>query len=153
MVQLSLPKNSTVRKGKVWNKPERKAGAKWRKFEIYRWNPETPDNPSIDTYHIDLNDCGPMVLDAMLKIKNEIDPALAFRRSCREGICGSCAMNINGTNTLACTQAIAEIGGTIRIYPLPHMEVVKDLVTDLTNSKVKPHDRDAERNPHRDSSH
>ena len=109
------------------------ARAKWRKFEIYRWNPETPDNPSIDTFYVDLNDCGPMVLDAMLKIKNEIDPALAFRRSCREGICGSCAMNINGTNTLACTQAIEDLGGTIRIYPLPHMEVVKDLVPDLTN--------------------
>ncbi len=133
MVQLSLPKNSTVRKGKVWNKPESKAGAQWRKFEIYRWNPETPDNPSIDTFHIDVNDCGPMVLDAIIKIKNEIDPALAFRRSCREGICGSCAMNINGANTLACTQAIKEIGGTIRIYPLPHMDAVKDLVTDLTN--------------------
>ena len=133
MVQLTLPKNSKVRKGKIWNKPERKAGAKWCKFEIYRWNPETPDNPSIDTFHVDLNDCGPMVLDAMIKIKNEIDPSLAFRRSCREGICGSCAMNINGTNTLACTQAIKELGGTIRIYPLPHMEVVKDLVPDLTN--------------------
>jgi succinate dehydrogenase / fumarate reductase, iron-sulfur subunit len=133
MVQLSLPKNSTVRKGKIWNKPERKAGAKWRKFEIYRWNPETPENPAIDTFHIDLNDCGPMVLDAIIKIKNEIDPTLAFRRSCREGICGSCAMNINGANTLACTQAIAEISGTVRVYPLPHMEVVKDLVTDLTN--------------------
>ncbi len=133
MVQLTLPKNSKVRKGKVWNQPEHKDGAKWRKFEIYRWNPEMPDNPSIDTFHIDLNDCGPMVLDAILKIKNEIDPTLAFRRSCREGICGSCAMNINGTNTLACTQAIKEISGTIRIFPLPHMGVVKDLVTDLTN--------------------
>ena len=133
MVQLTLPKNSKVRKGKIWNKPERKAGAKWCKFEIYRWNPETPDNPSIDTFHVDLNDCGPMVLDAMIKIKNEIDPSLAFRRSCREGICGSCAMNINGTNTLACTQAIKELSGAIRIFPLPHMEVVKDLVPDLTN--------------------
>jgi succinate dehydrogenase / fumarate reductase, iron-sulfur subunit len=133
MVQLSLPKNSKVHKGKIWNKPERRAGTKWRKFEIYRWNPETPDNPSIDTFFVDLNDCGPMVLDAIIKIKNEIDPTLAFRRSCREGICGSCAMNINGTNTLACTQAIGEITGTVRVFPLPHMEVVKDLVTDLTN--------------------
>ena len=133
MVQLTLPKNSKVRNGKIWNKPVRKAGAKWCKFEIYRWNPETPDNPSLDTFHVDLSDCGPMVLDAMIKIKNEIDPSLAFRRSCREGICGSCAMNINGTNTLACTQAISELGRTIRIYPLPHMEVVKDLVPDLTN--------------------
>jgi len=133
MVQLTLPQNSKVRKGKTWNTPERNGKSKWRKFEIYRWNPETPDNPSIDTYYVNLDDCGPMVLDAMLKIKNEIDPTLAFRRSCREGICGSCAMNINGTNTLACTQAIKDLSGTIRIYPLPHMEVVKDLVPDLTH--------------------
>ncbi|MGO9867659.1 MAG: succinate dehydrogenase iron-sulfur subunit [Rhodomicrobium sp.] len=133
MVQLTLPKNSTIRKGKTWNTPARDGKSKWRKFEIYRWDPETPDNPSIDTYYIDLNDCGPMVLDAIIKIKNEIDPALAFRRSCREGICGSCAMNINGTNTLAYTQAIKDLSGAVRIYPLPHMEVVKDLVPDLTN--------------------
>ena len=73
-----------------------------------------------------------MVLDAIIKIKNEVDPTLTFRRSCREGICGSCAMNIDGTNTLACTKPIAEITSTVRIYPLPHMPVVKDLVPDLT---------------------
>ncbi len=133
MVQLTLPQNSKVKKGKTWNKPEKNGKAKWRKFEIYRWNPDTPDNPSIDTFYVDLNDCGPMVHDAILKIKNEIDPTLAFRRSCREGICGSCSMNINGANTLACTQAIEPLGGTIRIYPLPHTEVVKDLVPDLTH--------------------
>jgi len=133
MVQLALPANSKVRKGKTWNEPGPDGKQQWRKFEIYRWNPETPENPSIDSFYVDLTECGPMVLDAIIKIKNEIDPALAFRRSCREGICGSCAMNINGTNTLACTQAIGELSGTVRIYPLPHMDVVKDLVPDLTH--------------------
>ena len=117
MVQLVLPKNSKIRKGKVWNKPERKSKAKWRKFQIYRWNPDTPDNPSIDTYYVDLNDCGPMVLDALIKIKNEIDSSLSFRRSCREGICGSCAMNIDGKNGLACISACADVKNDIKIYP------------------------------------
>jgi succinate dehydrogenase/fumarate reductase iron-sulfur protein len=99
MVQLTLPKNSKMTKGKVWNKSE---GKKPRKFEIYRWNPDDQANPHLDTYYIDESQCGPMVLDALIKIKNEIDPTLTFRRSCREGICGSCAMNIDGVNTLAC---------------------------------------------------
>ena len=133
MVQFTLPKNSQIRPGKIWNKPERKSQGKWRKFDVYRWNPEGGQNPSIDSYHIDLKDCGPMVLDGLIKIKNEIDPTLAFRRSCREGICGSCAMNINGTNTLACTCAIESVSGSLRIYPLPHMHVLKDLVPDLTH--------------------
>ncbi len=133
MVELSLPKNSKIRKGKTWNKPEGGGKRKWRKFEIYRWNPESGENPSIDSYQVDLEECGPMVLDGLIKIKNEIDPTLAFRRSCREGICGSCAMNIDGTNTLACTKAIEDAGSTVRIYPLPHQSVVKDLVPDLTH--------------------
>ena len=74
-----------------------------------------------------------MVLDALIKIKNEVDSTLTFRRSCREGICGSCAMNIDGTNTLACTKSIDEVSGDIKIYPLPHMSVIKDLVPDLTH--------------------
>ena len=81
--------------------------------------------------------CGPMVLDALIKIKNEIDPTLTFRRSCREGICGSCAMNIDGENALACLKPITPLGNSskkaIKIYPLPHMFVIKDLVPDLTN--------------------
>jgi succinate dehydrogenase / fumarate reductase iron-sulfur subunit len=133
MVELSLPKNSRIRKGKTWAKPKASGTPNWRKFEIYRWNPESGENPSIDTYHLNLNDCGPMVLDGLIKIKNEIDPTLTFRRSCREGICGSCAMNIDGTNTLACTRAIQDAGSTVRIYPLPHMSVMKDLVPDLTH--------------------
>ncbi len=130
MAELRLPANSVVKKGKVVNRVN---GKNVRKFSIYRWDPDTDDNPRTDTYEIDLEQCGPMVLDALLKIKNEIDPSITFRRSCREGICGSCAMNINGRNTLACTKAIADYDGDIKIFPLPHMAVVKDLVADLTH--------------------
>jgi succinate dehydrogenase / fumarate reductase iron-sulfur subunit len=103
-----------------------------REYRIYRYNPEDGNNPRIDTYFVDVEDCGPMVLDALIWIKNKIDPTLTFRRSCREGVCGSCSMNIDGTNGLACTRGMDEIKGTIRIYPLPHMPVIKDLVPDLT---------------------
>ena len=130
MVQFTLPKNSKVRVGKTWPKPE---GRNVRKFQIYRWDPDTGENPRVDTYFIDMDRCGPMVLDALIKIKNEIDPTLTFRRSCREGICGSCAMNIDGINTLACIYGLDEIRGDVKIYPLPHMPVVKDLVPDLTH--------------------
>jgi succinate dehydrogenase / fumarate reductase iron-sulfur subunit len=129
MVSLTLPRNSEVKEGKSWPKPK---GARLKEFGIYRWNPEDGANPRVDTYYVDLDTCGPMVLDALLKIKNEIDPTLTFRRSCREGICGSCAMNIDGANTLACTKAIGDVEGTVKIYPLPHMPVIKDLVPDLT---------------------
>src|SRR5207245_4538286 len=107
-------------------------GARARRVRIYRFDPDSDRNPRLDTYEIDLDSCGPMVLDVLIHIKNEIDSTLTFRRSCREGICGSCAMNIDGTNTLACTHYIADIKGDIKIYPLPHMPVVKDLVPDLT---------------------
>ena len=131
MVEFTLPKNSRIVTGKTWPKP---AGARdARAFRIYRWDPDTGDNPRVDTYHVDLADCGPMVLDAIIKIKNEIDPTLTFRRSCREGICGSCAMNIDGLNTLACLKGLDEIKGDVKIYPLPHMPVIKDLVPDLTH--------------------
>jgi succinate dehydrogenase / fumarate reductase iron-sulfur subunit len=130
MVELALPKNSRVTEGKTWPKPE--GASNVRAFRIYRWDPDTGANPRIDTYHVDLDTCGPMVLDALIKIKNEIDPTLTFRRSCREGICGSCAMNIDGINTLACTWGIEDIKGDVKIYPLPHMPVVKDLVPDLS---------------------
>ena len=130
MVQFNLPKNSRVKKGKVWPKPE--GAASLREFRVYRWDPEGGENPRLDTYYVNTDDCGPMVLDAIIWIKNKIDPTFTFRRSCREGICGSCAMNIDGTNTLACTKAIDDIKGAVRIYPLPHMPVVKDLVPDLS---------------------
>ena len=107
MVQLTLPKNSTIRTGKTWPKPE--GAANVRQFRIYRWSPDDGENPSVDTYFVDMDTCGPMVLDALVKIKNEIDPTLTFRRSCREGICGSCAMNIDGINTLACIYGMDDI--------------------------------------------
>ena len=129
MAQFKLPKNSVVKKGK--NISAQTDGRK-KVFNVYRWSHEKGENPSIDTYEVYVEECGPMVLDAMLYIKDELDSSLAFRRSCREGICGSCAMNIDGTNTLACTKAIDEIDGEVNIYPLPHQEVVRDLVTDLT---------------------
>ena len=130
MVQLTLPKNSKIVEGKVWPMPADAASPK--EFRIYRWDPESGGNPRMDTFYIDRTSSGPMVLDALMKIKNEQDPTLAFRRSCREGICGSCAMNIDGANGLACLQPIAAVKGAVRLYPLPHMHVVKDLVPDLT---------------------
>ena len=129
MAEFRLPKNSTVKPGKHHDAPS--GAKKSRRFKIYRWNPDLAENPRTDTYDLDLAACGPMVLDALIKIKNEVDPTVTFRRSCREGICGSCAMNIDGTNTLACTKPIEEVHGEVRIYPLPHMPVVKDLVPDL----------------------
>ncbi len=131
MAEFTLPKNSVVQSGKHF--PLDGGGKNIRQVEIYRWDPEDDANPRIDSYEIDLDDCGPMVLDALIKVKDKIDSSVTFRRSCREGICGSCAMNINGTNTLACTKDIKDIKGTIKIYPLPHMPVVKDLVPDLTH--------------------
>ena len=135
MAQFTLPKNSKIKPGKHYPAP---AGASnIKRFKIYRYDPDAGENPRTDTYDVDLDTCGPMVLDALIKIKNEIDPTLTFRRSCREGICGSCSMNIGdslgGTNTLACTKAISDYTGEIRIYPLPHMAVVKDLVPDMTH--------------------
>ena len=130
MAQFRLPKNSQIRQGKTYKAD----GAKNVKvFKIYRWNPDSGETPSVDTYEVDLDHCGPMVLDALIKIKNEVDPTLTFRRSCREGICGSCAMNIDGGNTLACLKPIEDVAGEGKIYPLPHMQVVKDLVPDMTN--------------------
>ena len=119
MVQLTLPKNSKVLKGNLFSLETDITGKKI--FKIYRYDPEKKENPSLDTYEIDLKKCGPMVLDALIYIKNELDPSLTFRRSCREGVCGSCSMNIDGTNTLACTKNINDVKGDVKIYPLPHM--------------------------------
>lgn len=130
MVAFTLPGNSKPKEGKDWPAPE--GAGETRAFRIYRWSPDDAENPRIDKYQVDLASCGPMVLDALIKIKNEVDATLTFRRSCREGICGSCSMNINGVNTLACINSISDIKGDVRIYPLPHLPVVKDLVPDLT---------------------
>jgi len=132
MAEFALPRNSRIKEGKTWPAPQ---GAKRpRTFRIYRWDPDSGEQPRLDSYTVDLDDCGPMVLDAMIKIKNEVDATLTFRRSCREGVCGSCAFNINGRNTLACTSYIEETEGDVKVYPLPHMKVVKDLVPDLNEA-------------------
>ena len=130
MAEFILPIKSRVKKGKTF---KAEGATRVKRFLIYRWDPDNDDNPRLDTYEVDLDTCGPMVLDAIIKIKDEIDSTLSFRRSCREGICGSCAMNIDGLNTLACTKAIDDIQGDVRIYPLPHMKVVKDLIPDMTH--------------------
>jgi succinate dehydrogenase / fumarate reductase iron-sulfur subunit len=130
MVELRLPAKSRVLEGKHYPLTGQEKNVK--RFQIYRWNPDVDENPRYDVYDVDMDQCGPMVLDALIKIKNDTDTTLAFRRSCREGICGSCAMNIDGTNTLACTKPIEEVSGVVKINPLPHMSVVKDLIPDLT---------------------
>ena len=132
MAEFTLPLNSIVRNGKYF-KCETADKKNIKVLKIYRYDPDDEKNPRVDTYEIDTSDCGPMILDALIKIKNEIDTTITFRRSCREGICGSCSMNIDGRNALACTKSIDEIKGDIKIYPLPHMPVIKDLVTDLTD--------------------
>ncbi|NHK28221.1 succinate dehydrogenase iron-sulfur subunit [Parvularcula flava] len=136
MVELTLPRNSKINsKGKSY-KGEKSASSdkapEMRTFKIYRSDPDSGENPRVDTYEIDVSDVS-MVLDALIRIKDTLDPTVTFRRSCREGVCGSCAMNINGANTLACTKGMDECGsGDVAIYPLPHQPVVKDLVTDLS---------------------
>lgn len=133
MVELVLPVNSRIDKSAGKNFKAASNAKRVRTFRVYRFDPADGANPRVDSYELDMDQCGPMVLDALLKIKNEIDPTLSLRRSCREGICGSCAMNINGVNTLACTRTCEELGsGDVKIYPLPHLPVVKDLVADLT---------------------
>lgn len=130
MAEFQLPKNSQVQPGKKVNAAA--GAARTKTFKVYRWDPDTGANPRTDEFTIDLDKCGPMVLDAIIHIKNEIDGSLTFRRSCREGICGSCAMNIDGTNTLACLKPIEDVQGDVKISPLPHMPVVKDLVPDTS---------------------
>jgi len=131
LAEFRLPKNSRIAKGRT-HPPEE--GKRLKTFKIYRYDPDSGANPRFDRYTIDLDKTGPMVLDALIRIKNEVDPTLTFRRSCREGICGSCSMNMDGRNGLACTTAIEDVKGEVQITPLPHMEVVKDLVPDLTHA-------------------
>jgi succinate dehydrogenase / fumarate reductase, iron-sulfur subunit len=134
MVQFTLPPNSKVTRGKEWNRPANGGdGGDVREYRIYRYDPDTDANPRLDVYWVDHDVAGPMILDALIWIKNNIDPTLTFRRSCREGVCGSCSMNISGTNTLACTMHADDAGKTVPVYPLPHLPVIKDLVGDLTH--------------------
>ncbi|HEX5420435.1 MAG TPA: succinate dehydrogenase iron-sulfur subunit [Gammaproteobacteria bacterium] len=131
MAEFRLPQNSRVKPGVQHGSADGATNA--REFRIYRYDPSTGGNPRLDSYWVDMDQSGPMVLDALIKIKNETDSTLTFRRSCREGICGSCAMNIDGVNTLACSKPVEDVRGAVKIYPLPHMPVVKDLVPDLTH--------------------
>ncbi|TAN07582.1 MAG: succinate dehydrogenase iron-sulfur subunit [Rhodanobacteraceae bacterium] len=131
MAEFRLPKMSRVSKGRHF--AARPGARKVRTFRVYRWDPDAGGNPRMDSYEVDVSRT-PMLLDVLLKIKNEIDPTLTLRRSCREGVCGSCAMNINGENGLACITALDDLrDGVVNIYPLPHLPVVKDLVPDLTH--------------------
>ena len=132
MVAFNLPKNSKVLKGNRF-KLSRDVPNK-RALEIYRYDPDSSNNPRVDYFEINMHECGPMVLDALIYIKSQIDSSLTFRRSCREGVCGSCSMNIDGTNTLACTKHIKDVKGVVKIYPLPHMKIIKDLVPDLSDA-------------------
>ena len=130
MVQFNLPENSKVIKGNYFKNTTNSKNIK--KINIYRWDPSKNENPKIDTFEVDLTSCGNKVLDILNKIKNEIDPTLTYRRSCAHGVCGSCAMNVDGVNTLSCMKSHKEINGDINIYPLPHLKVIKDLVADLS---------------------
>jgi len=131
MAEFRLPAKSRPVKGITHPAPQ--GAREVRTFRIYRFNPDSDASPRIDIFVLEVRSCGPMVLDALIQIKSALDSSLTFRRSCREGICGSCAMNINGVNRLACTTSMQDLSADIRIYPLPHLPVVKDLVPDLTN--------------------
>ena len=131
MSEFTLPAHSKVEVGRHW--PVKGQPKRVKSFQVYRWDPSSGRNPCLDTFDIDLEDCGPMVLDALMKITDDIDPTLAFRRSCREGVCGSCSMNIEGVNTLACLTHIKDLTHIVsRLAPLPHLQVLRDLVPDLT---------------------
>jgi succinate dehydrogenase/fumarate reductase iron-sulfur protein len=106
-----------------------------KRFLIYKYDPENPnDEPKYVSYYVDLKKIPPMYLDALIYIKDNIDSTLAFRRSCREGICGSCAMNCDGLHTLACIREMdSDLTKPALITPLGHMFVLKDLVVDMTN--------------------
>ena len=131
MSKFNLPENSKILKGKYFK--DSSGSKNLKKVNVYRWNPEDGKNPRIDTFEVDMNNCGPKVLDILFKIKNEIDPSLTFRRSCAHGVCGSCAMNVDGVNTLSCIKSHSDIKGDLNIYPLPHLKVIKDLIGDLSN--------------------
>ena len=136
MVQLSLPKNSVPIKGNSYSNvdlldEQSQQNHDIRVINVYRWSGDENTPPQIDRFEIDVKKAGTMVLDILNQIKAELDPSITFRKSCREGVCGSCAMNIDGVNTLACQKNIEECSDVINIYPLPHMKVLKDLVVDL----------------------
>ena len=130
MVQFNLPQNSRILKGQYFK--DKTGSSNLKIVHIYRWDPEKNENPREDTFEVDLNNCGNKVLDILNKIKNEIDSSLTFRKSCAHGVCGSCAMNVDGVNTLSCMKSHKDINGDLRIFPLPHLKVLKDLIGDLS---------------------
>ena len=134
MAEFSLPNNSKIVKGEYFK--DKTGSTNLKKVNVYRWNPDDGKNPRIDTFEVDMDNCGPKVLDILFTIKNEIDSSLTFRRSCAHGVCGSCAMNVDGINTLSCIKSHSDIKGELNIYPLPHLKVIKDLIGDLSNSTV-----------------
>src|SRR5690606_32761533 len=122
---------SRIERGRTWPAPTQ--ASRTKSFEVYRDDPDSEENPRLDTFEVDLDACGPMVLDALIWIKIIVDPTLTFRRSGGEGLRGSCAMNMDGTNWLACTRYIDETNTPVQVYPLANMKIVKDLVPDLTH--------------------
>ena len=114
-----------------------------RTFQIYRYDPDQDAKPYMQTIEVELDGSERMLLDALMKLK-AIDPAISFRRSCREGVCGSDAMNINGKNGLACLTNMRTLSGTIVLKPLPGLPVIRDLIVDMTQffnqyNSIKPY--------------
>ncbi|PLC51227.1 succinate dehydrogenase iron-sulfur subunit [Pollutimonas subterranea] len=103
------------------------------KFEIYRYDPDKDERPYMQKLEVELQPTDKMLLDAIIRIKSDVDDSLAIRRSCREGVCGSDAMNINGKNGLACTTNLLELKEPIVLKPLPGLPVVRDLIVDMTH--------------------
>ena len=150
---LGVSPQSRITRGRTWAAPQ--GAIRVKLFDVYRYDPDLRENPRVDTYGVDLDDCGPMVLDALIWIKNKVDSTLTFRRSCREGICGSCSMNIDGTNWLACTRFITDTAERATIYPLTNMSIIKDLVGDQTHlfaqyASIKPWLRTSDPPPHKE---
>mgnify|MGYP001261290053 FL=1 len=102
------------------------------KFSIYRYDPEKDNKPFMQDLSVNLSDTDRMLLDALIKIKSTIDDSISLRRSCREGVCGSDAMNINGKNGLACITNLNELKQPIVLKPLPGLPVIRDLIVDMT---------------------
>jgi succinate dehydrogenase / fumarate reductase iron-sulfur subunit len=106
--------------------------SKKMKFSIYRYNPEVDKKPYYKDYEVELGDQDKKLLNALVKIKEELDDSVSFRRSCREGVCGSDALNINGRNVLACLTDLADLKEPVVLNPIPGLPVVRDLIVDMT---------------------
>jgi succinate dehydrogenase / fumarate reductase iron-sulfur subunit len=107
--------------------------ARTMQFRIYRYDPDKDTRPYMQDLTVELQDTDKMLLDALQRIKADVDDSLSLRRSCREGVCGSDAMNINGKNGLACTTNLNELKEPVMLRPLPGLPVIRDLIVDMTN--------------------